>query len=57
MNATCVPVTVLLTFGDQAELLTPTRTSDNPLRVPAADITADTGIPLEKLAGKRLTAV
>lgn len=50
-------VRVLLTFGDYADLVTPTRGADNPLRVPAADITADTGIPLERLAGQRLTAV
>lgn len=42
MNATREPVAVLLVFGDQAELTTPTRSAENPLCVPAADITADT---------------
>jgi len=57
MTTNRVPVKVLLVFGDQAELTTPTRGAGNPLRVPAADITADTGIPVEQLAGVSLTAV
>lgn len=57
MTDTRVPVRVLITIGDQAELITPTRTADNPLRVPAAAISADTGIPIERLAGKKLTAI
>ncbi len=49
-------VTVLLTFGDQAHLKIASRGTE-PLRVPAADITADTGIPPQDLPGKRLTAL
>jgi hypothetical protein len=56
-TATRTAVTVLVVVGDQAELTTPTRTAENPLRVPAADITADTGIPRGRLPGRRLTAV
>jgi hypothetical protein len=50
-------VTVLITIGERAELLTPTRGAGSPLCVQAADITADTGIPVDELAGKRLTAI
>ena len=52
-----VPVSVLLLFGDQAEVTTPQRGHDDPERVPAARITADTGIPASELPGARLVAV
>jgi hypothetical protein len=56
-SADRVPVRVLLTFGEWAELVTPTRGANNPLRVPAADIIADTGIEPARLPGRKLTAV
>jgi hypothetical protein len=51
-------IQVLLLFGDQAELLIPDFkfTPDNPLRVPAADITAATGIEFGELPGRKFTA-
>jgi hypothetical protein len=52
-----VNVTVLLNVGEESEILTPRRDLDNPLRVPAAAIASDTGIPARKLPGKRLTAI
>jgi hypothetical protein len=52
-----VDVRVLLVVGDKAELTTPTRSFENPLRVPVADIIADTGIPALSLPGKQLTAI
>ncbi|MBA9005983.1 hypothetical protein [Thermomonospora cellulosilytica] len=51
-----VKVRVLLTFGDQAELVTPTHSADNPLRVPAEQITRDTGLPAGELPGRQFTA-
>jgi hypothetical protein len=54
-----VPVTVLITIGDQAELVIPShkRGNDNPLRVPTADITNAIGIAEANLPGKKLTAI
>ena len=51
-------VQVLLLFGDQAELLIPAKkfTSENPLRVPAADIAAATGLETGQLPGRKFTA-
>lgn len=51
-----VPVRVLLTFGDQAELVTPDHDYNNPLRVPAADIARDAGLPVNELPGREFTA-
>ncbi|XUL91018.1 hypothetical protein ACQ86D_33955 [Streptomyces galilaeus] len=53
-----VPVRVLLLFGDQAEIVAdvPSDERAEPARYPAADIATATGIPVEQLAGKRLTA-
>lgn len=52
-----VNVSVLNTFGSYAEVTTPTRNAENPLRIKAADIAADTGLTIEELPGKRFTAV
>ncbi|MEV5707268.1 hypothetical protein [Actinoallomurus sp. NPDC052274] len=57
MADTRTDVRVLLLYGDQAEITTPGHGADNPLRVPAATISVDSGIPVEELRGKRLTAV
>ncbi|MFF6985622.1 hypothetical protein [Streptomyces sp. NPDC010273] len=53
-----VPVRVLLLFGDQAEIVAdvPTDERAEPARYPAADIAAATGVPVDQLAGQRLTA-
>lgn len=53
----CENVTVLITIGDQAELVTPSHSADNPLRVPAAVIARDAGLPVNELPGRRFTAV
>jgi hypothetical protein len=55
--STRVPITVLLTVGDQAELVTPMRGPKDPLRVPSADIARDVGLPAADLPGRKLTAV
>lgn len=49
-------VTVLLNYGDQALLITPDHDADNPLRVPAADIARDAGLPAGELPGRTFTA-
>ncbi|MEZ0072267.1 hypothetical protein [Planotetraspora sp. GP83] len=46
---------VLLTFGDQAELVTALYTADAPLRVPAARIAEQAGLPVNELPGRRFT--
>lgn len=51
-----VPVRVMLTFGDAAELITPEHDSRDPLRVPAAAIAQDAGLPVGELPGRRFTA-
>ncbi|MBK3630523.1 hypothetical protein JHN59_38155 [Streptomyces sp. MBT49] len=53
-----VNVRVLLLFGDQAEVVAdvPVDERAEPQRYPAADIAQAAGIPLEQLAGARLTA-
>lgn len=50
-------VTVLLLFGDDAELITPDRDHTNPLRVPASVIAEDAGLPANELPGRDFTAV
>ena len=57
MNSTRVPVTVVITVGEDAEVVTPTRGPKDPIRVRAADISRDTGVPVGELSGYRLTAV
>lgn len=52
-----VPVRVLITVGDDAELVTPWHTSAEPLRMPSAGIAADAGLPADELPGRRFTAV
>ncbi|ROO82608.1 hypothetical protein EDD29_0089 [Actinocorallia herbida] len=53
-----VPVTVLLNFGDQSELVIPDFkiTDQNPIRVPAAEVAAAIGLATGELPGKHLTA-
>jgi hypothetical protein len=53
-----VNVRVLLLFGDQAEIVAdvPAEERAEPQRYPAADIAAAVGIPVDQLAGARLTA-
>ncbi|WP_330349597.1 hypothetical protein [Streptomyces sp. NBC_00582] len=53
-----VHVKVLLLFGDQAEIVAdvPAEERAEPQRYPAADVAAAAGIPLDELAGARLTA-
>ena len=51
-----VTVRVMLTVGDDAELITPEHDARNPLRVPAAVIAADAGLPANELPGRRFSA-
>lgn len=51
-----VTVRVLLNFGDYAELITPDHDHNNPLRVSAADIARDAGLPANELPGRKFTA-
>jgi hypothetical protein len=55
--STRVPITLLLTVGDQAELVTPMRGPKDPLWVPVAEIARDVGLPAGELPGRKLTAV
>ncbi|MFG2002311.1 hypothetical protein ACGFNU_24475 [Spirillospora sp. NPDC048911] len=52
-----VEVRVLLLLGDQADLTTPDHGPHNALRMPAADIARDAGLPANELPGRRLTAI
>ncbi|MFD5266738.1 hypothetical protein [Streptomyces sp. NPDC058335] len=52
-----VNATVLLLFGDQAEITTPHRDASDPERVPVARLVKETGIAREELAGAELVAV
>lgn len=46
---------VLLTVGDQAELVTHLHPAAAPLRVPAARIAEQAGLPANELPGRRFT--
>ncbi|TMR87888.1 hypothetical protein [Nonomuraea basaltis] len=48
-------VRVLLTVGDQAELVTARHPASAPLRVPAARIAEQAGLPVNELPGRRFT--
>ncbi|WP_067171161.1 hypothetical protein [Microtetraspora niveoalba] len=48
-------VLVLLTVGDQAELVTDLHPKSAPLRVPAARIAEQAGLPANELPGRRFT--
>lgn len=52
-----VETQVLLTVGDQAELITPEHTAENPLRMPMATIAQEAGLPENELPGRRFTAI
>lgn len=52
-----VAVKVMLTVGDDALLVTPDHSPEEPLRMPAAPIAADAGIPMNELPGREFTAV
>jgi hypothetical protein len=52
-----VTVKVLLTVGDEAELITPDHDARSPLRVPAAVIARDADLPENELPGREFTAV
>lgn len=52
-----VSARVLLVFGGWAELVTEERDHTDPVRVSAARVTEDTGIPVNALPGKSLTVV
>ncbi|MGW4733870.1 hypothetical protein ACWEQC_32690 [Streptomyces shenzhenensis] len=58
MNTERVAVRVLLTVGDQAEIVADVPPAERaaPERYPISDIAAATGIPARELSGKRLTA-
>ncbi|MGW0599941.1 hypothetical protein ACWD11_22695 [Streptomyces sp. NPDC002776] len=58
MSTERIPVRVLLLIGDEAEIVAdvPADERDEPQRYPAAAISEAVGIPLDKLAGARLTA-
>ncbi|GAA1662406.1 hypothetical protein GCM10009733_070030 [Nonomuraea maheshkhaliensis] len=48
-------VTVLLTIGEEAELITPHHDANAPLRVSAHRIAAQAGLPANELPGRRFT--
>ncbi|MDP4510346.1 sigma-70 RNA polymerase sigma factor region 4 domain-containing protein [Nonomuraea turcica] len=48
-------VQVLLTIGDQAELVTSQHPASAPLRIPAARIAEQAGLPANELPGRRFT--
>ncbi|MFE7977626.1 hypothetical protein [Streptomyces shenzhenensis] len=48
---------VLLLIGDQAEITTAHRDASDPERVPVDRLVEETGIPRERLAGAKVTAV
>lgn len=52
-----VDVTVLITVGDEARLVTPEHNARAPLRMPAATIAQDAGLPENELPGRHFTAV
>ncbi|MFB4295030.1 hypothetical protein [Actinomadura sp. NTSP31] len=52
-----VTVRVLLNVGDTALLVAPDHDYRDPVRVPAADIASDAGLPKNELPGRRFTAV
>lgn len=51
-----VEARVLLLFGTRAEVVTAFHPSDDPLRVPAAELAELLGVPVGELAGARFTA-
>ncbi|MGK5728946.1 hypothetical protein [Streptomyces sp. URMC 124] len=51
-----VRVKVVLVFGDQAEITADAPDALAPERYPAEEVAAQAGVPVEKLAGRRLTA-
>ncbi|GAA4933960.1 hypothetical protein HD597_010069 [Nonomuraea thailandensis] len=51
-----VEARVQLLFGTQAEIVTAHHPSDDPLRVPAAALALQLGVPLDELPGRRFTA-
>ncbi|MFI8531082.1 hypothetical protein ACIGMX_12615 [Streptomyces aquilus] len=60
MTTDRVSVTVLLTIGDQAEIVAtdvPAAERAEPERYPLAEISEATGVPAARLPGTRLTAV
>ncbi|MFV2172321.1 hypothetical protein ACFHW2_11935 [Actinomadura sp. LOL_016] len=57
MSSERITVRVLLIFGDQAELVTPDHDHRDPLRVPAADIAGQAGLPANELPGREFTAL
>ncbi|RCG19088.1 hypothetical protein DQ384_38060 [Sphaerisporangium album] len=48
-------VRVLMTAGDQAELVTPMHPASAPLRVPAERIARQAGLPANELPGREFT--
>ncbi|MFJ9381925.1 hypothetical protein [Streptomyces sp. NPDC101455] len=52
-----VEATVLLLFGDQAEVTTAERGHDDPERVPVDQLVRETGIARDRLPGMDLIAV
>ncbi|WP_433445671.1 hypothetical protein [Nonomuraea sp. CA-141351] len=51
-----VEARVLLLYGQFAEIVTPHHPTDDPLRVPAAELAQQLGIEAEALPGRRFTA-
>lgn len=51
-----VEARVQLLYGSLAEVVTPYHPSDDPIRVPAAELAEQLGVALAELAGKRFTA-
>ncbi|WP_285705474.1 hypothetical protein [Microtetraspora sp. NBRC 16547] len=55
MTEQIATVYVLITAGDEAELVTDLHPKSAPLRVPAARIAEQTGLPVNELPGRRFT--
>ncbi|MEV4174003.1 hypothetical protein [Nonomuraea sp. NPDC049709] len=51
-----VEARVLLLYGAQAEIVTAHHPTTDPLRVPAAELALQLGVPVTELAGRRFTA-
>jgi hypothetical protein len=56
VNDDRVTVRVVITVGGVSQVISPWHPLKTPLRVPAADIAADAGLPANELPGREFTA-
>lgn len=57
MDTERMPVRILLLFGEEAHLSTPYMGPGETERVPISQISADTGLPRDRLPGAQLVAL